>query len=113
MHRFLPLLRSFAACLVLLLFVSAEAATPRTRLSPLPAPVAAQGDPPLNVNEAEPNDSPGSAQDIGGGNAVVQGAAGINDPGAPLGREGDDVEDWYSFTLTSQAAIQIDLTGIL
>jgi hypothetical protein len=66
----------------------------------------------LNIDEVEPNDSPASAQNIGGGNAVVQGTSRISDPGAPLGHD-EDVEDWYSFTLTSQAPIEIDLTGFL
>lgn len=62
-----------------------------------------------SVSETEPNNSPTTAQQTGT-NVRVAGRASSNDPGSPGGFGGEDIEDWYAFTLTGTAPIQIDLT---
>lgn len=65
---------------------------------------------PTPVSEAEANDSPATAQNVGT-NVAVAGRASSGDPGAAGGFGGDDVEDWYGFTLSAPTSVQIDLTG--
>lgn len=65
---------------------------------------------PVVQPEAEPNDSPGTAQDVGP-NAVVNGSASSTDGGSPGGFGTDDVEDWFAFTLSETRSVDIDLTG--
>ena len=71
----------------------------------LPPPPA-----PTDVAETEPNDSPATAQQIDT-NVEVSGSANSGQPGADGGFGGDDVEDWYGFTLAQATAITIDLEG--
>ena len=64
--------------------------------------------PPTPVAETEPNDSPATAQAIGT-NVRVTGTANSGQSGAPGGPGDDDVEDWFSITITQATSITIDL----
>jgi hypothetical protein len=65
---------------------------------------------PTEIAEAEPNDSPATAQTIAV-NTRVSGADKSGNGGAPGGFGTDDIEDWYAFTLTSSTSVTIDLTN--
>ncbi len=63
-----------------------------------------------DVSEVEPNDTPGTAQQVGT-NVNVSGKAKDSDGGADGGFGGEDVEDWYAFQLTAPTFVTIHLSG--
>jgi hypothetical protein len=63
---------------------------------------------PTDVAEVEPNDSPATAQ-VTGVNVSVTGSDNANNNGAPGGFGGDDIEDWYEFTIDQATSVEITL----